>query len=94
MTLATSSGGSAVILILLLAWYAFVIWAVARSAKKRGRDGASWGGLAFFIGLFAYIPLWIVGTTDEERMRRAELEERARMRVRGAVQYEDEERTV
>jgi len=82
--MAATEGGSAsaVILLVLLAWWVFVIWAVSRSAKKRGRDAVGWGALAALIGLFAYIPLWIVGVTDGERERRAILEERARLRVR------------
>ncbi len=69
------------IAIFLIVWGLGMI-AVGFAAKRRGRDASGWAFLAFFIGWLAFIPLWIVGMPETERIRRVEADEEARMRVR------------
>jgi hypothetical protein len=77
----------AAFVIVLLLWWAGTIWLVASAAKKRGRSPWRWGIAAFllgpFFGLLVVLPaVFIVGTTERERLRQAEADERARQRAR------------
>jgi type VI protein secretion system component VasK len=70
--------------VVLIIVYLAVLFAVGRTAERFGRAPFWWVALAFVIGFFAFIPLLIVGMTDEERVRRAEADEQARERARGS----------
>lgn len=74
---------SPVPVVLLIVWGLGMV-AVGFAAKRRGRDASGWAFLAFFIGWLAFVPLWIVGTSEAERIRRVEADEEARIRVREA----------
>jgi RsiW-degrading membrane proteinase PrsW (M82 family) len=72
--------------IILLAWWVGTIWLVASAANKRGRSPWGWGVVAFllgpFFGLLVVLPVvFILGTTERERLRQAEADEQARQRV-------------
>jgi hypothetical protein len=77
----------AAFVILLLLWWVGTICLVAAAAKKRGRSPWGWGIAAFllgpFFGLLVVLPaVFIVGTTERERLHRAEADEQTRQRVR------------
>jgi hypothetical protein len=55
---------------------------VGKTAERFGRKPFWWVALAFVIGFFTFIPLLIVGMTDDERVRRAEADEEAREHAR------------
>jgi hypothetical protein len=69
------------IIVLILIWLA-VLYGVGKTAERFGRAPFWWVALAFVIGFFAFIPLLIVGMTDDERRRRAEADEEAREHAR------------
>jgi hypothetical protein len=65
----------------IVVWLA-VLFGVGKTAERFGRAPFWWVALAFVIGFLAFIPLLIVGMTDEERRRRAEADEEAREHAR------------
>jgi hypothetical protein len=61
-------------------------WALVVLADKRGRNELAWGFAGFFFGPLALIALLIAGDTEQERLRKAEADEVARLRARSAAQ--------
>jgi len=66
----------------LVVFYLLLIWLVVTMAKTRGRDPAGWGLLALVLGPFTVLVLLAAGTSEAERIRRAEAEEIAREHAR------------
>jgi cytochrome c-type biogenesis protein CcmH/NrfG len=69
------------ILIGLVIWIA-VMFAVGKSAEAKGRAPFWWVALAAFIGVFAFLPLVAVGSTEEQRLREVAEDEEVRQTVR------------
>jgi len=66
------------LLISLAVWLGMGFW-VGKTAEHKGRSPFWWVALALVIGLFAFIPLLIAGTS-EEGLRQKENEARERQR--------------
>jgi hypothetical protein len=72
-----------VLILLVIAVLGLVL--VVKMADRRGRGGFLWGFLALLCWPLAALLLLAVGPTEEEKVRRVERDERARMRARGEV---------
>lgn len=78
-------------IILICIWLLVIAW-VVNSARKRGRDPVLWGIVAALIGIFAFIPLLIAGTSREGHLRQIKEDERARAQVLAEIKAEEEVR--
>lgn len=72
------------VVIIILIWVGIIAW-VANSANRRGRDPVVWGVVAAVIGLFAFIPLLIAGTSKEGKLDALREEEIARAQIRAEL---------
>jgi hypothetical protein len=63
------------ILIGLGVWF-ITLLTIPGAAQKRGRKPGPWFLLAIFIGVLAYLPLLIMGTSEDHQPHRSIIEER------------------
>ena len=73
-----------VAIVVLLIWVGIIAW-VASSASRKGRSALFWGLAGAVIGLFAFIPLLIVGTSKQGKLDAIREEEIARAQVRAEL---------
>jgi hypothetical protein len=72
------------IVIILLIWLGIAVW-VGTVAGNKGRSPVGWGLLGAVIGLFAFIPLLLAGTSKKGRLEAIREEEIARAQVRAEL---------
>ena len=72
-----------------LALYILILVGIARAAENRSRRAAPWVCLGLVIGIFAFIPLVIAGTSREGRRQERDEEDKRRLQPAAVTQLKE-----